>query len=198
MRQRLVALLAGFAVFICAAAPASAGPAMAYGQWTSDPGVTFDQCSSRAAQAMASVGLSSRQDGRFFFGGNDAFTASVICYDLGNRFILTVVVAQNGASSMSTFQVRDRISAVIFGSTAGVPNLAGRYTCEGPCTSPGGTATIEQNGNQLTFISEVGGRSSGHFLDASTIVADDWGLRATISADGRTISWSNGVRWVRQ
>jgi len=200
MRQKVITLLAALAAFTLATAPASAGPYMSWGQWTSDPGVPFSQCWDRGAQALSSVGLSASQDGRFFHGSDTVFTASLICYDLGNRFIVTITVAAeiSGQSSMTTDQVRDRMAGVIFGSGGAAPNLSGRYTCVGPCTSPQGTATIEQNGNDLTFISEVGGRSKGRFLDAHTVVADDWGLRAEISADGRTISWSNGVRWVRQ
>jgi hypothetical protein len=85
-----------------------------------------------------------------------------------------------------------------FWGTCNTVNLTGKYTCVGPCTKPQGTATIEQNGNVLTFISEVGTQSKGHFLSARAVSADDWGLRADISADGRTINWSNGVQWIRQ
>jgi hypothetical protein len=202
VREKFIALLASLAMFMGAGAQALAGPYMSWGQWTSDPGVAFSQCWNRGAQALGSVGLSAVQDGRFFHGSDSVFTASLICYDLGNRFIVTITVAAElgGQSSMTTDQVRDRMSAVIFGSGGGATiNLSGRYTCVGPCTSPNGTATIEQNGNDITFISEVGGRSRGRFLDATTVIADDWGgMRATISADGRTISWTNGVRWVRQ
>ncbi len=200
MRKKLIALLAALSIFAIAGARASAGPYMSWGQWTSDPGVAFSQCWDRGAQALRSVGLSAVQDGRFFHGSDNVFTASLVCYDLGNRFIVTITVAAelSGQSSMTTDQVRDRMAAVIFGTGTSMINLSGRYTCVGPCTQPQGTATVEQNGNDLTFVSEVGGRSRGHFLDAATVVADDWGLRATISADGRTISWSNGVQWVRQ
>ena len=203
MRRRLFAFGAGLAFFTVAAAPAWAGPYMSWGQWTSDPGVAFSQCWNRGAQALSSVGLSSVQDGRFFHGSNDAFTVSLVCYDLGNRLIVTITVAQSLGTEnngMTTDQVLARIQAVIFGgASAAVPNLAGRYTCAGGgCLQPQGTDYVEQNGNALIFINEVGMRSAGHFVDARTVVADAWGLRATISADLRTINWSNGVQWIRQ
>ena len=110
--------------FLCALtiatnAPALAGPYMSWGQWTSNTGVPFGQCWNGAPQGLRSVGLSSDQDGRFFHGSNDAFTASVICYDLGNRFVVTITVAQSLGTEnngMTTDQVRDRILAVIFGT----------------------------------------------------------------------------------
>ncbi|HET9392665.1 MAG TPA: hypothetical protein VFO29_03940 [Candidatus Rubrimentiphilum sp.] len=202
MRQRLIALVTILTVFAITGAPALAGPYMSWGQWTSDPGVPYSQCAGRAAQAFSAVGLSSGNDGRFFHGSNGAFSVSLICYDLGNRFILTITVAQSLGTEnngMTTTQVRDQMAAVIFGAgSSSEVNLTGRYTCEGPCSSPGRTASVEQNGNDLLFISEVGGRATGRFIDARTIAVDAWGLRATISPDGRTISWTNGVRWVRQ
>ena len=158
MRQRLIALLTGLAIFAFAAVPASAGPYMSWGQWTSDPGVTFNQCWSRGGQALAAAGLSATQDGRFFHGSNDAFTASLICYDLGNHFILTIVVAQSGNSSLTTDQVRDQMLAVIFGS--GTPAAP-------PPTSTGGsgwdataTAFRGHNGERFTFTCEPGGHAA--------------------------------------
>lgn len=100
--------------------PAFAGPYMSWGQWTSGNGDIFGHCWDRGPRALQSVGLTAVQDGRFFHGSNDVFTASLICYDLGNRFILTITVAaeRSGVSDMTTDQVRDRMMSVIFGTTS--------------------------------------------------------------------------------
>ncbi len=107
-------------MLLATASPALAGPYMSWGQWTSDPGVAFQQCWDRAPQGLRSAGLSAVQDGRFFHGSDDVFTVSVVCYDLGNRFIVTITVAAQvgGVSAMTTDQVRDRIQGVIFGTQA--------------------------------------------------------------------------------
>ena len=167
MRQRFVALLAGFAVFAFAATPASAAPYMSWGQWTSDPGVPFSQCWHRGAQALASAGLSASQDGRFFHGSNDVFIASLICYDLGNRFIVTITVAQSGASSMTTDQVRDQIQSVIFGSGGG--------TAQTPTAQSGGsgwdanaTALRGRNGQRFSFACEANGHLSSVWVRTYT------------------------------
>jgi hypothetical protein len=119
MKGIRISLAAAVLTFV-SYAPAAAGPYMSWGQWTSDPGVAFRQCWDRGAQALRSVGLSAVQDGRFFHGSDDVFTASLVCYDLGNRFIVTITVAAQvgGVSSMTTDQVRDRMQAVIFGTQA--------------------------------------------------------------------------------
>jgi|GEM_PF-579502 len=151
---RVAFIVALFSIF--AAAPASAGPYMSWGQWTSDPGVAFAQCWNRGGQALGAAGLSATQDGRFFHGSNDAFTASLICYDLGNRFILTIVVAQSGSSSMTTDQVRDVMLGVIFGSGGAAPPPPG--------VSPGGSgwdATAVsfrgRNGQRFSFFCPANG-----------------------------------------
>lgn len=130
-----------------AVAPASAGPYMSWGQWTSGNGVPFGQCYDRAMPALRSVGLNATvQDRRFFYGTDDVFSVSVVCYDLGGHYILTITVAaeRSGVSPMTTDQVRDRIAAVIFGT----------QTASCASTSPvgnwnwwnGGVATFYANG----------------------------------------------------
>lgn len=76
-----------------------------------------------------------------------------------------------------------------------VPDLSGHWIC----TCRPGPASIVQTGQQLRFTNEVGGVSRGHFVDARTVIADDWegGLRGALSADNRTISWANGTTWKR-
>jgi hypothetical protein len=184
---RLIRVLFVVALFsFFTAAPASAGPYMSWGQWTSDPGVPFSQCWDRGAQAFAAVGLSSSQDGRFFHGSNDVFTVSLVCYDLGNRFIVTITVAaeRSGISPMTTDQVRDRMAAVIFG-TGGASNCA---------SSPVGTWNW-WNGGTTTFYANGTATSNGYsgtwerLNDGSYHVhwsypSDDY---FRISADGRSM-----------
>jgi hypothetical protein len=184
----IVALLSLFA-----GAPAWAGPYMSYWQWTSNPGVPFSQCWDRGARALRSVGLSASQHGRFFDGSDDAFTAFLICYDLGNRFILTIGVAQSGSSSMTTDQVRDRMAAVIFGSGGGTAS-----NCAS--SSPVGTWRW-WDGNAVTFYSngtsQISGGHSGtweRLNDGSFHVhwdypSDDY---FTISADGGSMPGTFG------
>jgi hypothetical protein len=118
LRFGVLALAVGFGSQIVSGASAMAGPYVSSGQWTSDPGVKFVQCWNRGGKALAAVGLQWGQAGRYFKGSNDAFTVSLICYDLGNRFIVTITVAQSGKSSMTTEQVRDRVMAVIFATSS--------------------------------------------------------------------------------
>jgi hypothetical protein len=163
--------------------------------------ITFQQCLERAPSALATTGVASGRNGNFFYVDSPDFHVVLLCINRSRGMNMTLKVAVGGGSRTAV-QIGSAINSAFWGTqtpnNAGVPNLAGRYTCVGPCTSPQGTASVAQNGNELTFISEVGGRSTGRFLDARTIVADGWGIRATISADLRTINWSNGVQWVRQ
>jgi hypothetical protein len=132
-RLRISAFLLGCTMFAFAATPAAAGPYVSAGQWTSGVGDKFGRCWTRTGPALASVGLKWGQDGRYFKGTNDAFTVAVYCYDLGNRFIVTIVAAQSGASTMTTEYVRDQVMHYIFGSGAG--------------TAPGGSGGGTTNGN---------------------------------------------------
>jgi hypothetical protein len=121
--RRLIGLLSLLVFSFLAAAPALANPYMSWGQWTSDTGVPFSQCWDRAPQALGAAGLTSTQYGRFFYGADSVFSVSLICYDLGNRFIVSIVVTadRGGVASMTTDQVRDRIQGVIFGTSSAAP-----------------------------------------------------------------------------
>ena len=161
MRRVIFIWLAVMALWFVSATPASANPYMSWGQWTSDQGVPFSQCWNNAPQALAAAGLSSTQYGRFFYGASDVFSVSLICYDLGNRFIVTIVVTQDRGTqpSMTTDQVRDRIQSVIFGASAAPPPTTG--------ASPGGSgwdATAVnlrgRNGERFTFTCEPNGHIS--------------------------------------
>ena len=78
------------------------------------------------------------------------------------------------------------------------PSLAGRWQA-----FRGGNkvadCSIQQAEGRLTFIIQRSPeeRSSGRFLDSSTVSADDWGAqRGRISADGRRIEWATSY-WQR-
>lgn len=161
--RRLMSLFLLLAFSFLAAAPASANPYMSWGQWTSDPGVPYSQCYSRAPQALASAGLTSTPYGRFFYGASDVFSVSLICYDLGNHFIVTIIVTQDRGTqpSMTTDQVRDQIQSVIFGGGGSQPPP----TTTG--ASPGGSgwdATAVnfrgRNGERFSFTCEPNGHLS--------------------------------------
>lgn len=169
---RIALLTAGTMVF--AAAPASAAPYMSWGQWTSDPGVPFSQCWDRASQALSSAGLTPHQNGRFFYGQNDVFTVSLICYDLGNnRFVVTIVVAQSGSSSYTTDQIRDQIQGVIFGGGAAQPPPPPATTAQNGGSGWDATATgfRGRNGERFTFYCPPNG--SGYRVWGTDVYTDD-------------------------
>jgi hypothetical protein len=81
-------------------------------------------------------------------------------------------------------------------------NLAGTYRC-GPnakaCEWVGTTITIVQSGNQLDFKSNKGDVARGDLTsDVSVAVGAPWNMAGSISADGRTIEWSNGTIWTKE
>src|SRR5947209_1580352 len=156
---RLICISFIAAVFsFLAAAPASATPYMSWGQWTSDPGVPFSQCTDRAPRALQAVGVTPNQNGRFFDGWNDAFIASVICYDLGNgRFMVTIEVAQDGGNAESTGGVRDRIAGIIFGSGGGTAPPPTGAAPGGMGWSATATDFRGRNGERFTFSCPSGG-----------------------------------------
>lgn len=189
MRRKFFALLAGLAVFALSGAPASAAPYMSWGQWTSNPGVAFGQCWSRAAQGLTAAGLSSSQDGRFFHGSNDAFIASVICYDLGNRFIVTIVVAQSGSSSMTTDNVRDQIYNVIF--AAGAPAGAGAVSGSGSTWSWSATCF----GSVYTGTFAVTNRQSNGTFSGTFAQNGSASYNGTIAGQVQSLGISFTRRW---
>ena len=95
-------------------------------------------------------------------------------------------------------------STLACAQSSALPNLAGRWSgVNASGSSEGnGTETIEQNQsdpNRLTFRNYHGSVSRGHFLNATTVIADDWegGLRGTLVNNGNTIRWANNTSWSR-
>src|SRR5205085_9719361 len=63
-------------------------------------------------------------------------------------------------------------------------------------TSFGRIAGVAQLGDQLTFTGGTGETSSGHFINALQVVADDWsGITGYLSRHGTEIHWANGSVW---
>ncbi len=154
---RLFPMLVACAFFT--AAPASANPYISWGQWTSDSGVPFSQCFDRAPQALGAAGLTSTPYGRFFYGASDVFSVSLICYDLGNRFIVTIVVTadRGGVASMTTDQVRDRIQSVIFGAGASAPPPPSGAAPGGSGWDANAVSFRGRNGQRFTFFCPANG-----------------------------------------
>ena len=60
--------------------------------------------------------------------------------------------------------------------------------------------SVSGNGVFLTFTNENGDTSTGHSvgMPQNVVSADQWNfVQGTLSAEGRTINWSNGTYWTR-
>jgi hypothetical protein len=85
---------------------------------------------------------------------------------------------------------------------AQAPNFAGTYRC-GPdakaCQWSGMTFMVTQNGNTLDIKNDK--NETGVAMVTSNIsisAGPPWNMLGTVSADARTIDWSNGTQWRRQ
>lgn len=58
------------------------------------------------------------------------------------------------------------------------------------------SASISQSGSSLT-LDNGGSKAAGRFEGANVIVVEAWGVRGTVSDNGRRIDWSNGTYWVK-
>ena len=80
------------------------------------------------------------------------------------------------------------------------PDISGDWEMVGrsPFTTGASYCSIIQQGDSLAFVNEKGEQSSGGFMDASTVVANEWGgLTGIVSNDGSRIDWANGSVWIR-
>jgi hypothetical protein len=79
------------------------------------------------------------------------------------------------------------------------PNLAGNYRCTpqpSNCDWSGKTFTVTQTGNGLDVKSDKGDIGHGTVTsDISAELSAPWNMFGTISADRKTIEWSNGTQW---
>src|SRR5450432_1150818 len=86
-----------------------------------------------------------------------------------------------------------------YAQAAQAPNLAGTFRC-GPdtkaCEWSGASFTVTQNGDNLDIKNDKGVVGSARVTSNISISAGPpWNMPGTISADGRTIEWSNGTEW---
>lgn len=72
------------------------------------------------------------------------------------------------------------------------PDLSGNWYAYGDRKK---ICTIEQQGNTLRFMNEIGTQASGHFLTPNAIESN--GFRGYVSPDHRRIDWINQTWWVR-
>ena len=100
------------------------------------------------------------------------------------------------ASAVSVLAVLGAVQA------APAPTLAGTYRC-GPdakaCQWSGTTFTVTQNGSMLDVKNDKG--AEGVITVTSNIslsAGPPWNMLGTMSADARTINWSNGTEWQKQ
>ena len=84
-------------------------------------------------------------------------------------------------------------------AAASNPNLAGTFRCAPDmkvCQWSGQTFTITQNGNKLDIKNDKGEQGTATVTSAISVSAGPpWNMLGVISADGKTISWSNGSEW---
>ena len=97
------------------------------------------------------------------------------------------------------------VSVALIGLSAAqsaAPNLAGTYRC-GPdaksCEWSGSTFTVTQTGNNLDIKNDKGATGTATVTsNVSLSAGPPWNMPGTISADARTINWSNGTQWRKQ
>ena len=82
---------------------------------------------------------------------------------------------------------------------AQAPNMSGTFRC-GPdakaCQWSGDSFTVTQKGEDLDIKNDKGAIGTARLTSAITISAGPpWNMLGTISADAKTIEWSNGTQW---
>lgn len=78
-------------------------------------------------------------------------------------------------------------------------SLAGTFRC-GPdmkvCQWSGQSFTVTQKGNQLEIKNNKGDQGTAILTSNISVSAGPpWNMLGVISADGKTINWSNGSEW---
>lgn len=108
----LAPLLAASISAGCSSSPPQQ-PSIAYGQWMWTD-ANFARCLELAPAALQKEGYSATQTFRGFFGNAGATSATIICYALGPRSVVTVNVASNlGLESAKTSL--GRLAVALFG-----------------------------------------------------------------------------------
>jgi hypothetical protein len=106
------------------------------------------------------------------------------------KTIWTIAVPVVAALALGTVQTQAATSN---------PNLAGTFKC-GPdtkvCQWSGQTFTITQAGNHLDIKNDKGETGTATLTSPISVSAGPpWNMLGVISADGKTIDWSNGSQW---
>ena len=74
-------------------------------------------------------------------------------------------------------------------------SIAGEYHCQSGCRLTDAAPSVEIVGSVAKCMNELGGTFSGKVLSATSIAC--FNKTGTLSADGKTIAWSDGVIWIR-
>ncbi len=74
-------------------------------------------------------------------------------------------------------------------------SIAGEYHCKSGCRLTDAAPSVEIAGTVAKCMNELGGTFSGKVLSANVIAC--FNKTGTLSKDGRSIEWSDGVIWAR-
>ena len=74
-------------------------------------------------------------------------------------------------------------------------SIAGEYHCQSGCRLTDAAPSVEIAGTVATCMNELGGTFSGRVLSPNAIAC--FNTPGTLSKDGNTIEWSDGVVWAR-
>lgn len=78
------------------------------------------------------------------------------------------------------------------------PDITGSWIAVIPAKSfRRGGYSITGSAEKLRFLSYDGASSTGYYLDASTVLAEQWKVTGKVRSDGRRIDWSNETYWER-
>ncbi len=75
------------------------------------------------------------------------------------------------------------------------PSIVGEYHCRSGCRLTDAAPSVEIVGSVAKCMNELGGTFSGKVLSPDVIAC--FNKTGTLSKDGKTIEWSDGVVWAR-
>jgi hypothetical protein len=88
---------------------------------------------------------------------------------------------------------------ISIGAANAAPELSGKYRCQpqpDPCRS-GDTFTLTQNGRTAEIASDKGEHANAQLTSDTTLsVGGPWNMLGV--ANGPSIEWSNGTKWLKQ
>ena len=74
-------------------------------------------------------------------------------------------------------------------------SIAGQYHCKSGCRLTDASPSVEIVGSVAKCMNELGGTFSGRVLSPNAVAC--FNKTGTLSKDGKTIEWSDGVIWAR-